>query len=65
MKSECAFGRKSHFARLVPSPVPNQPPDPIAINPWINWYPDFLGSAHGSSHDSKNRVRRYASPKIR
>ena len=37
MKSEWAFGRKSHFARLVPSPVPSQPPDPIAISPWISW----------------------------
>ena len=37
MKSEWAFGRKSHFARLVPSPVPNQPPDPNAMRPWMSW----------------------------
>ena len=37
MKSVGLFGTQPHFARLAPSPTPNQPPEPSAFLPCVSW----------------------------
>jgi hypothetical protein len=37
MKSEWAYGRKPHLARLAPSPVPATPPEARPTSDWMFW----------------------------
>ena len=52
MKSVCASGRKKFFWMLLPSPLPNSPPEPIAIWPCTLWNPSPVGSAQGLRNDT-------------
>ena len=37
IKSLCASGIYKYFWVLFPNPTPNNPPEPIAIRPWLVW----------------------------
>ncbi len=57
MKSLSAWGTQLHFCRLLPSPSPNQPPEPIAICPCAAWYPDPWALPQTSSQPSMRAER--------
>ena len=58
-------GQVVPLRRLFPSPTPSHPPDPSAIRPCRSCQPAPLGSSSQFSHASRNRVRRYAVPKMK
>ena len=55
--SFCASGTLPSFWILFPSPLPKNPPEPIAYNAWIVWYPQLSAYSSGWSH-TMIRLRR-------
>ena len=51
MKSFWGSGTNRCFWRLLPSPSPTAPPEPMAYRLWMVWWPSPSGSAKGSSQE--------------
>ncbi|KKQ20675.1 MAG: hypothetical protein US34_C0007G0057, partial [Candidatus Nomurabacteria bacterium GW2011_GWC2_36_9] len=63
-ESPATSGRYRYFCRECPRPSPNGPPEPMARNAWLMWYPMPRGSSSGRRNVMKRAVR-YGADEIR
>ena len=56
--SFCTSGIAESFWTLFPSPLPQNPPEPIAYNPCITWYPPSAICLSGWSHVTTRWIRK-------